>query len=142
MADGPPYSDPVADAVKRAKEIAAKMLPSSSLNGSEDGNSRKRPLDEVGHIGDDGPMVKKPTIDSSVAQLQASSITIPAVGMTDPQLIAQAAIAKVGAQLGLTQMITIDIKVPNRMVGLGKSLWSVVSAKKCKELCCVLLVVM
>lgn len=39
-------------------------------------------------------MVKKPTIDSSVSQLQASSITIPAVGMTDPQLIAQAAIAK------------------------------------------------
>jgi len=31
-------------------------------------------------------------------------------------------------------MITIDIKVPNRMVGLGKSLCSVASAKKCKEL--------
>ena len=26
---------------------------------------------------------------------------------------------RVGAQLGLTQMITIEIKVPNRMVGLG-----------------------
>lgn len=29
---------------------------------------------------------------------------------------------RVGAQLGLTQMITIEIKVPNRMVGLGKEL--------------------
>jgi len=52
------------------------------------------PLVLIFFSGDDGPMVKKPTIDSSVAQLQASSITIPAVGMTDPQLIAQAAIAK------------------------------------------------
>ena len=29
---------------------------------------------------------------------------------------------RVGAQLGLAQMITIEIKVPNRLVGLGKSL--------------------
>ena len=26
---------------------------------------------------------------------------------------------RVGAQLGLTQMITIEIKIPNRLVGLG-----------------------
>ena len=29
-------------------------------------------------------------------------------------------LVRVGAQLGLQQMITIDIKVPNRMVGLSK----------------------
>ena len=27
---------------------------------------------------------------------------------------------RVGAQLGLPHMITIEIKIPNRMVGLGK----------------------
>lgn len=30
------------------------------------------------------------------------------------------AILRVGAQLGLAQMITIEIKIPNRLVGLGK----------------------
>ncbi len=27
---------------------------------------------------------------------------------------------RVGAQLGMSQMITVDIKIPNRMVGLGE----------------------
>lgn len=31
-----------------------------------------------------------------------------------------ASLVRVGAQLGLTHMITIEIKIPNRMVGLGK----------------------
>ena len=30
---------------------------------------------------------------------------------------------RMASQLGLTQMITIEIKVPNRMVGLGVFLW-------------------
>ena len=28
---------------------------------------------------------------------------------------------RVGAQLGLAQMITVEIKIPNRMVGLGET---------------------
>ena len=34
-----------------------------------------------------------------------------------------ASLVRVGAQLGLTHMITIEIKIPNRMVGLGKQRW-------------------
>ena len=29
-------------------------------------------------------------------------------------------IRRVGAQLGMTQMMTIEIEIPNRMVGLGE----------------------
>ena len=29
-------------------------------------------------------------------------------------------LVRVGAQLGLAQMITIEIRIPNRLVGLGK----------------------
>ena len=43
-------------------------------------------------LGDDGPQVKKPSIDIQVSQ--PNSIVIPAVGTADPQAIAQAAIAK------------------------------------------------
>lgn len=93
----------LADAVRRAKEFAAKMIPqaqASGVNGSDDSNSRKRPLDE----GDEGPQLKKPSISGGQS--------------INAQAIAQAAIAKVGAQLGLAQMITIEIKIPNRLVGL------------------------
>ena len=38
-------------------------------------------------LGDDGPQVKKPTMDPA-------NISIPPVGSVDPQAIAQAAIAK------------------------------------------------
>ena len=43
-------------------------------------------------LGDDGPQVKKPSID--IPASQANNIVIPAVGTADPQAIAQAAIAK------------------------------------------------
>ena len=58
--------------------------------------------------GDDGPMVKKPTIDSSV--LQANSM-IPSVGMSDPQLIAQAAIAKYVLWVCTSGICVLDLKV-------------------------------
>eukprot|EP00731_Ephydatia_muelleri_P024155 Em0016g426a len=94
----------LAEAVKRAREIAAKMLPATA-GTQADSNPRKRQLDE-GFEETTPPTQKKPTVDGT------------ALSTADPQSIAQAAIAKVGAQLGLQQMITIDIKVPNRMVGL------------------------
>ena len=42
-------------------------------------------------LGNDGPLVKKPTIDN---YSQPGNVTIPPVGTADPQVIAQAAIAK------------------------------------------------
>jgi far upstream element-binding protein len=92
----------LAEAIRKAREMAAKMTPGivaaaaaqQQANGNGDMNSRKRPHDE-----DDGPQVKK-------------------LSMEDPQAVAQAAIAKVGAQLGLPHMMTVEIKIPNRMVGL------------------------
>ena len=53
-------------------------------------------------------MVKKPTIDSSV--LQANSI-IPSVGMSDPQLIVQAAIAKYVLWMFTSAICVLDLKV-------------------------------
>ena len=44
-------------------------------------------------------------------------------------------ITRVGAQLGLQQMITIDIKVPNRMVGLSKLCVSGVDTCLCVCVC-------
>ena len=35
-------------------------------------------------------------------------------------LILDVAIFRVGAQLGLASMITVEIKIPNRLVGLGE----------------------
>lgn len=36
------------------------------------------------------------------------------------QVILDVAIFRVGAQLGLASMITVEIKIPNRLVGLGE----------------------
>lgn len=40
-------------------------------------------------------------------------------GMITPLFVVCLSI-RVGAQLGLQQMMTIEIKIPNRMVGLGR----------------------
>ena len=36
------------------------------------------------------------------------------------QVILDVTIFRVGAQLGLASMITVEIKIPNRLVGLGE----------------------
>ncbi|XP_019852923.1 PREDICTED: far upstream element-binding protein 1-like isoform X2 [Amphimedon queenslandica] len=93
-------TDGVAEAQKRALEIAAKLTSGGYNNGSEDG-SRKRPLDDG-----EGPDTKKPPTDFNDDSLPT------------PKLIAQQAISKIAGQLGFAQTMTIEIKVPNRMVGL------------------------
>ncbi|XP_019852926.1 PREDICTED: far upstream element-binding protein 1-like isoform X5 [Amphimedon queenslandica] len=94
-------TDGVAEAQKRALEIAAKLTSGGYNNGSEVDGSRKRPLDDG-----EGPDTKKPPTDFNDDSLPT------------PKLIAQQAISKIAGQLGFAQTMTIEIKVPNRMVGL------------------------
>jgi far upstream element-binding protein len=92
----------IAEAQKRALEIAAKLTASAGSYANGDENSRKRPLEDNSA---DAPDTKKSFTDGFSQQDNA-------------KLIAQAAISKITGQLGLAQSLTIEIKVPNRMVGL------------------------
>ncbi|XP_065917318.1 far upstream element-binding protein 3-like isoform X4 [Dysidea avara] len=100
----------ILDAVRRAKEIAAAAKANAAPLNGEDPSSRKRPPEDSSSLesGEGGPPVKKP----------AGIGTSPAAGQIDPKAIARQAIMNLTCRVGLTQMVTVEVKIPNRLVGL------------------------
>ncbi|XP_068695100.1 far upstream element-binding protein 3-like isoform X1 [Montipora capricornis] len=100
-----------ADALKRAKEIAARMGSSSAAAAAE-----------ASHLADQDLSKKRPfEVDGGdleiVAKRQATEATLSMDGK-DPKSIALQVAASLAQRAGLGSMVSEDVKIPNRFVGL------------------------
>ncbi|EDV27591.1 uncharacterized protein TRIADDRAFT_53440 [Trichoplax adhaerens] len=111
--DGPAADDKVAEAIKRAQKIAARI---SDVGGSAEGDStRKRPLDTQGttivtridDIKTIGGANEPPSKRAAPSEATAAAIDR-----------AQAVAASIAARSGLNSIVVEEIKIPNKMTGL------------------------